>query len=168
MTATLAESGITQVTDKLVYAGFWRRLFATLIDFVLLLTLLLPVYLLVNGLPLSMSFITNHWAFNLTWFISLIVFWTTIGASPGKRLLNCKIVKINPDNSISDLDLRSAVLRALAYIISAIPIYLGFVWIAFDKNKRAVHDLIVKTAVIIDDENYEKRSIQSLMALFPK
>ncbi len=166
---TLVQSkSSTRTTDKLVYAGFWRRLLATLIDFVLLLTLLLPAYLLINGLPLGISFITNHWAFNLIWFISLILFWAVSGASPGKRLLNCKIVKINQDNTISDLDLRSAVLRALAYILSALPLYLGFLWIAFDKNKRAVHDIVVKTAVIIDEEDYEKHSIQSLLALFPK
>jgi len=112
--------------SQLVFAGFWRRLFATLIDFVLLLTLLLPVYLVVQGLPLTMSFIANHWFFNLSWFLSLIVFWFATGATPGKRLLNCKVVKINNDNSVSDLNFITSLLRALGYIVSAIPVYLGF------------------------------------------
>ncbi len=167
MTATC--SNISESTvDPLVYAGFWRRLFATLIDFVLLLTLLIPIYLLIQGLPLTVSFVANHWVFNLLWFVSLIAFWSSTGASPGKRLLNCKVVKINKDNSISNLTVITAVLRALAYIVSALPIYFGFFWIGIDKKKRGFHDMLLHTAVIIDDENDEKKSIETLMALFPK
>lgn len=158
----------TSAAGQLVYAGFWRRLLATLIDFFLLLTFLLPLYLIIKGLPLSLSLVANHWAFNLVWFVGLIVFWSASGATPGKRLLNCKVVKINKDNTLSNLNFTTSLLRALAYIISAIPLYGGFIWIAFDKKKRAFHDMILKTAVIIDDENYEDIPLQTLMALFPK
>lgn len=154
--------------EQLVFAGFWRRLFATLIDFILLLTLLIPAYLLISGLPMTVSFISNHWIFNLLWFVGLIAFWSASGATPGKRLLNCKVVKLNSDKTISNLTFKTAALRALAYIVSAVPIYLGFFWIGFNKRKRGFHDLIVNTAVIIDDESYEEIPIQNLMALFPK
>jgi uncharacterized RDD family membrane protein YckC len=159
---------IHPVATHLVFAGFWRRLFATLIDFVLLLTLLIPIYLIVLGLPLTMSSISSHWIFNLLWFLGLIAFWSTMGATPGKRLLNCKVVKFNSDNTVSDISVSLAALRALAYIVSAIPIYIGFIWIGIDKNKRGFHDLILKTAVIIDQENYEEFSMSSLMSKFPK
>ncbi|MFV2060327.1 MAG: RDD family protein [Gammaproteobacteria bacterium] len=161
-------TALRRSAQQLVYAGFWRRLAATLIDFSLLLTLLLPVYLLVKGLPLTVSFISNHWAFNLTWFVALVIFWGVMGATPGKRLLNCKIVKINKDNSVSDINFVTALLRALAYIISAIPIYLGFFWIAFDNKKRGFHDLMLNTVVIIDDENYDQIPLKSLMEPFSK
>ncbi len=167
MTATCTSISDATV-DGLVYAGFWRRLFATLIDFVLLLTLLLPVYLLIQGLPLTVSFVANDWIFNLVWFVSLIAFWSRTGATPGKRLLNCKVVKINKDNTLSDLTTATAVLRALAYIVSALPVYFGFFWIGIDKKKRGFHDMLLHTVVIIDDEDYEKKSIKTLMALFPK
>ncbi len=157
-----------QTVRQLVYAGFWRRLVATLIDFVLLLTLLLPLYLVVNGLPLTVSYITNHWIFNLLWFIGLIAFWGATGATPGKRLLNCKVVKLNNDNTISDISFVTALLRALGYIVSAIPVYLGFFWIGFDKKKRGFHDLMLNTVVIIDEENYDEIPLQTLMESFPK
>ncbi len=157
-----------QTAQQLVYAGFWRRFAATLIDFVLLLTLLLPVYVLVYGLPMTVSTISNHWSFNLIWFFALIAFWAGSGATPGKRLLNCKVVKINKNGSISDINLVTALLRALGYIISAIPIYLGFFWIGFDKKKRAFHDMMLNTAVIIDEENYDQIPLKTLMASFPK
>ena len=157
------QSGKSLVASQLLYAGFWRRLFATLIDFILLLTFLIPVYLLIQGLPLTISFITNHWVFNLIWFLGLLSFWITTGATPGKRLLNCKVVKINKDNSVSSLNPTTALLRALGYIVSAIPLYLGFIWIAFDKRKRAFHDMMLNTAVIIDEENYEAIPIEILM-----
>ena len=161
-------NGNSQTVSQLVYAGFWRRLFATLIDYILLITLLIPAYLLIQGLPVTISHISNHWAFYLTGFLCLIAFWVATGATPGKRLLNCKVVKVNKDNSISNLSFATAALRALAFIISAIPIYIGFIWIAFDKRKRAFHDMMLNTVVIIDDENYEEIPLESLMESFPK
>lgn len=155
-------------SNKIVYAGIWRRLVATLIDFVLLLAFLIPVYLVIKGLPLTVAGVANHWAFNLVWLFSLVVFWATSGATPGKRLMNCKIVKINKDGTISDITWLTAGLRVLACIVSAVPIFIGFIWIAFDKNRRAFHDLILSTSVIIDEENYEDIGLDKLMAVFPK
>jgi len=158
----------TVLASLVLYAGFWRRLTATAIDFFILISLLIPVYLIINGLPLTILDITDHWAFNLLWFVCLILFWVAFGATPGKRLLNCKIVKINKDNTLSDIHWGRACLRALAYIISAVPIQLGFIWIAIDKNKRGFHDLILSTVVIIDEENYEDINLETLMEPFPK
>jgi uncharacterized RDD family membrane protein YckC len=41
-----------------------------------------------------------------------------------------------------------AFLRWVGYIISAVVLYLGFVWIAFDAKKQGWHDKIAGTVVI--------------------
>jgi len=40
----------------------------------------------------------------------------------------------------------------LCYIISALPLYLGFLWVGFDRNKQGWHDKISKTRVIKAEE----------------
>jgi uncharacterized RDD family membrane protein YckC len=40
------------------------------------------------------------------------------------------------------------VLRLACYLLSALPLYLGFVWIAFDRRKQGWHDKIAGTVVI--------------------
>jgi uncharacterized RDD family membrane protein YckC len=36
--------------------------------------------------------------------------------------------------------------------LSALPLGLGFVWIAFDRRKQGFHDKIAKTCVVMEDE----------------
>jgi len=42
-----------------------------------------------------------------------------------------------------------AFLRWVSYFISALPLYIGFVWAAFDGKKQAWHDKIAGTVVIL-------------------
>ena len=41
-----------------------------------------------------------------------------------------------------------SVVRYFAYIVSFMPLYLGFIWIYFDKRKQGFHDKIAGTVVI--------------------
>ena len=43
---------------------------------------------------------------------------------------------------------KKAFVRYIGYGISEIPLFLGFLWIAFDKNKQGWHDKIAGTFVI--------------------
>jgi uncharacterized RDD family membrane protein YckC len=40
------------------------------------------------------------------------------------------------------------VIRLLCYLLSAAPLYLGFLWAAFDRRKQGWHDKIAGTVVI--------------------
>jgi len=44
-----------------------------------------------------------------------------------------------------------AILRYLAYIVSTLPLCLGFLWIAWDHRKQGFHDKIAKSVVVIED-----------------
>jgi uncharacterized RDD family membrane protein YckC len=43
--------------------------------------------------------------------------------------------------------------RFLAYFVSIIPSFLGFLWIAFDKRKQGWHDKLAGTVVIHDEDD---------------
>jgi uncharacterized RDD family membrane protein YckC len=68
--------------------------------------------------------------------------------TPGKLLLNCHVVDATTGAS---LRAGQAVLRYFAYIISTLPLCLGFLWIAWDKRKQGFHDKIAKSVVVIQD-----------------
>ncbi len=38
--------------------------------------------------------------------------------------------------------------RYFAYILSAIPLCLGYIWVAFDPKKQAWHDKLAETVVV--------------------
>jgi len=44
------------------------------------------------------------------------------------------------------------VLRFFAYFVSALPLYLGFLWAAFDRRKQGWHDKIARTIVINSED----------------
>lgn len=133
------------------YAGFWRRLSATIADGLwmgLLLTPLLSLvyadFIVVNTITWQ-TFLLNHL---LPAFI-VIFFWLKYRATPGKLLFDCDIIDIHSGQTIS---FKQAVLRYLGYFIAILPIGLGFLWIIWDKRKQGWHDKIAGTVVIIHDE----------------
>ena len=49
------------------------------------------------------------------------------------------------------LSVGKAILRYIGYILSAIPLSLGFLWIAFDKKRQGLHDKIASSYAIDGD-----------------
>lgn len=146
------------------YAGFWRRLLALVLDSALYTALILPLLVMTYGPGYlrwwlgdgselaSYGFLDLFLTYVLP-FIAVVAFWRTWQATPGKLLLNCRVVDAR---TLQPLSLRQAIIRALAYILSALPLYLGFVWAAFDKRKQALHDKLAGSVVIqvIDDDSH--------------
>jgi len=156
---------------ELSYAGFWRRLLAFFIDYLLLCTLLAPVLFLIYGrgyflwLAETEGFIAVYGSADLLLtkilpFLLLILLWRRLGATPGKILLDCRVVDAK---TLENVSTRNAFIRAAGYIISALPVYLGFVWIAFDKRKQGLHDKLAGTLVLHDPDDYANLSLQELM-----
>ncbi|MDO9515523.1 MAG: RDD family protein [Syntrophales bacterium] len=132
------------------YGGFWRRFSAILIDsiilnlFVAILTLtgnfLIPAddgFTYATIIPYyGMALLIN--ALYFTYFHG------TTGQTPGKRMLGLKVVKTNGEAITPG----TAFLRWVGYIISKVPLFLGFIWAAFDDRKQGWHDKIAGTVVI--------------------
>ena len=158
-------------TAELKYAGFWRRLLAFFIDYLLLFALLAPFLYLIYGhtyflwLAKVKGFFEIYGAADLLLakilpFLLLVVFWRRLGATPGKILLDCRVVDAQ---TLENISFKSAFIRAAGYIISALPVYLGFIWIAFDKRKQGLHDKLAGTLVLHDPDDYAYLSLQQLM-----
>ena len=64
--------------------------------------------------------------------------------TPGKALMGLRVVRVNGER----LNAWHAFVRAVGYLISAIPLYLGFLWIFVDDRRQAWHDKLAGTCVI--------------------
>jgi uncharacterized RDD family membrane protein YckC len=71
-------------------------------------------------------------------------FWVRSGQTPGKRLLHLKVVRCDGQ----PLSWGTAIVRYLGYWVSALPLYLGFLCILWDRNKQGFHDKIAGTVVV--------------------
>lgn len=132
------------------YGGFWRRLAALSIDKIILYAFTIILPLIGNLLiPLDDGFtytvIIPYYGMavliDATYFT---YFHGTTGQTPGKRLLGLRVVQADGEMMTPGI----AFLRWVGYIISKIPLYLGFLWVAFDARKQGWHDKIAGTCVI--------------------
>ena len=85
----------------------------------------------------------------LTLAVAVIGFWRYCGATPGKLAVGLKIVDATTGGPPP---LGRLVLRFFAYFVSALPLYLGFLWAAFDRRKQGWHDKIARTVVINSED----------------
>ena len=69
-------------------------------------------------------------------------FWSTLGQTPGMRLMRIRLVSSSP------LGFGRALLRFGALVVSIIPCFAGFVPALFDDRRRALPDIAARTAVI--------------------
>jgi len=141
-------------------AGFWIRLLAFIIDCALLCLIIYPILVSVYGLRYFTSLalikgpvdVLLRWVFPL---IAVIAFWRWRQATPGKMLIRARIVDAETLGRPSTGQLIG---RYFAYILSMLPLCLGFLWIAFDPKKQAWHDKLSGTLVVIEENRDEYRS----------
>jgi uncharacterized RDD family membrane protein YckC len=122
--------------------GFGARLGAFALDALLVFVIAGPIVALFTGRAGA------PFLFVLAPAIATVFFWPRFGATPGKITLSARIVDARSRGRPS---LARLVIRYLAYIISAAPLFLGFAWIAIDRRKQAWHDKIAGTRVIYEE-----------------
>ena len=84
--------------------------------------------------------------FLISWLlpaIAVIIFWICKSATPGKL-----ITKIIDQKSGGKLSIVQSLVRYFSYYISILPLFLGIIWVAFDKKKQGWHDKIAGTVVV--------------------
>jgi uncharacterized RDD family membrane protein YckC len=140
----------TGETEELEYVGFWPRLWATLIDAVLILVVLMP---LLSALYGPAYFVSNPFSgHSADVFMSfalpslvVIAFWTGRSATPGKMAISARIMDERTGGPPS---MGQLVGRYFGYLLSVIPFGLGLLWVAFDKKKQGWHDKLSGTIVV--------------------
>jgi uncharacterized RDD family membrane protein YckC len=106
-----------------------------------------------SGLPSGAAATIAFGLFGLLLFLLTFVlavayfpfFWVRSGQTPGMRPFGLYVVRDSDGGKIS---LGQAVLRLIGMWVSAIPLYLGFIWIFIDPRRRGWHDLIAGTVVV--------------------
>lgn len=73
-----------------------------------------------------------------------VFFWVMTGQTPGKALMGLRIICLDGKH----LSLARATRRYLAYWVSAVPFFFGFLWILLDEQRQGWHDEIAGTYVI--------------------
>ena len=169
-----AESAKTEHPKHIVRtshpAGFFSRFEAFVIDLVILfivqlvgsafIQMALRFFRLFGIIPslqdLLQNSTTEYTAGSIViglFVIGYFVFsWTLVGFTPGKALMGLKVVTKNGEKS----SFFRSLLRFFCYWISAIPIFLGFLWILWDPKRQGWHDKIAGTQVIYTPKKAHK------------
>lgn len=143
------------MTRALGPAGFWRRGAALGVDFLWLFCVIGTLSWLLFGQPLpygpalSTPALLAQMLQKLLPAVVFIVGWTRWGCTPGKLLLELRVVDASSGDRPGWVQ---AVIRYVGYIVSALPLGLGFVWAAFDRDGRALHDKLAGTRVVRIEE----------------
>ena len=136
--------------SKQKYAGFWRRAGATIVDSILIFIVILPTLNAIYGADywISTSFIRGFWDVVIHYIlppIAIVLFWIYKSATPGKMIMKLIIVDAETGGKPTKGQL---VIRFLGYYVSLLILFLGFLWIGFDKRKQGLHDKLAKTVVM--------------------
>ena len=134
--------------------GFWIRLVAIVVDFIIVSVLSIAV---ASALGVSVTdwwseyWMADEWGFGAFDGISLaieIVYFTglvsALSATIGKVMFGLVVVR----NDGSKIGIGRAFFRMLCYNISLLILGIGFLMIAFRRDKRGLHDLICDTKVV--------------------
>jgi uncharacterized RDD family membrane protein YckC len=145
--------------DRALRGGFWLRAMAFATDQVILL-FLLAIFVVLGFLTLSMGgsggreipllrqvrivfpvILPLGLVLNLAYFT---FFHGTWGQTIGKMIFGLRVVR--PDGQ--PLTYSRGLARVVGYFLSAIPFFLGFLWIGFSPGKRSWHDALTDTIVV--------------------
>ena len=136
-----------------VYAGFWKRVAASIIDAFAIGIPVAIVAMIVGGLMGAGSSFTTQ-VFNpgetitsyLLTAIAYAWFHSTAGlsATPGKLAIGIKVVRTDGDK----ISFLRGFGRYWAYLLSALLLCIGLLMAAFTGRKQGLHDLMCDTLVV--------------------
>lgn len=160
--------------SEIAYAGFWIRLLACIVDGTLLAVTLMfgdvilavafAVTMMLSHGPSAFAGEISTIAWNILFLASLailripfallnliIIFLYPIyfvrgrwQASPGKRLFGIHLHRVRGGRVSGWLALG----RYFGYVLSAIPVGVGFLMIGWNSQKKALHDIVCGTRVV--------------------
>ena len=157
------EAPTRDATQPVHVAGFWHRLAAAAVDSFCLapaVLLLVSVAFLAAGPTVRASlqfdsllelFLAGGGLFYGLFAVAILIvlvygflFTVTTGATPGLRLLRLRVIDIYGESP----QCRRAATRSGALLLGSALFGLGLFWIAFDREKRGLHDWMAGTYVI--------------------
>lgn len=153
-TALPASTHTAVNASPLVFAGFWLRAAAFVIDGVLLSV----VFSIVEGILANLLGVFSGDDVWLSWLFlgssGLVLTWLWYAAfessdwqaTPGKKLLRLKVTTLQGEK----VSFVRALGRQVGKVVSNFLLGLGYVLAAFTRRKQALHDLFANTLVLRD------------------
>lgn len=140
-----------------VYAGFWLRFAAYLIDSMILGLVFFPLGFILGAvlaatgsarnsdLMAVVNMLTNVVSIAAGWLYRSLLESSSWQGTVGKKLLGLKVTDLN-GNRIS---FGKATGRYFAMILSGMICFIGFFMVAFTEKKQGLHDMLAGTLVVI-------------------
>ena len=139
-------------------AGFFSRFQAFVLDLIILglaelvassFTQMVLTFFRFTGLSAALERVVSNTTVDsvlLALFVSsyFILSWTLVGFTPGKAILGLKVEQTGG----ARISFWRALLRFVGYWISALPLFLGFLWVIWDSDREGWHDKIASTRVL--------------------
>jgi uncharacterized RDD family membrane protein YckC len=151
---------LKQNKEGLIYAGFFVRLSAYIIDCIIvgiaLLIIKIPkliVYMMNPDVFFLKPFLFEFSIFDVVIYLAGLTYFILMtyycGATLGKKLLNLKVCKGNDEK----LTLFTVVYReSIGRYLSGLILFIGYIIIGVDSKKRGLHDILSDTLVVYDIE----------------
>lgn len=138
------------------YAGFWVRLAAYCIDIaivwigMLFVNLMLGIVSIVGRGVLQAEVLFQYTVKDIMLYVLQVLYFILLthgtGTTPGKRLLNLRV--INADGS-RELNLLDVIYReTIGRFLCGLSIGIGYIMAGVDREKRGLHDMLCDTRVI--------------------
>ena len=145
MAEQLFQTRVSRSTVGSERAGFWRRFAAAVVDAILLVLVALPISA-AAGMPMGES-VLAQFIVTVISAVYVSVLEGRSGQTLGKRAMGIWVVDADTGGPIG---VSRAVGRWFARIVSTIPLYLGYLWMLWDREKQTWHDKMAATVVVPD------------------
>ena len=125
------------------YAGFWARFGALLLDVILVVIVTAPFGHTVEVGQQHLRIVYNPYANLVHFFYGWLMIGLVRGQTLGAMALGVRVTRPNGDA----VGLGRAAARAAMAFVSGLSIGLGYLWAAWDAEKRTWHDMVADTRV---------------------
>lgn len=154
-----------------INGGFFERVAASIIDTIVLLLLIVPVYIAIIvvstlGYPFAQNPFFLSGVTGLITILYNIILLSLFGQTLGKKALSLKVIN-QSGNKLAFVEalIRESIGKWVSYYILG----LGYLWILIDPNRRAWHDKIAKTQVVkVDDRGNYVKGVNPPVTTFSK
>ncbi|MEX0780492.1 MAG: RDD family protein [Balneolales bacterium] len=140
-------------TQDITYAGFWKRLAALIVDYIVIFSVYIVINFILGWYPgeVGRQYAIFYTIFVWLYFASLES--SQAQATLGKRSINLIVTDLD-GNRISFL---RATARHFGKILSSFIFLIGFFMAGFTQKRQALHDMLASCLVL-----YDKRSARIL------
>ena len=134
----------------IIPGGFWPRLAALALDILLAcliaagMTYLLELCTIALGGDENAAAYWGEWMGYVVLWVYFGFFTGCCGQTPGKMLLHLKVIRADG----REIGYFLAFLREIMKVLSAVPLFLGYLPAALRADRRALHDFIAHSRVI--------------------